>query len=454
VQEGLLRRILAYRRNDFLCWTNPGACIGETIPGEWVNTWTTAKLLVVLAEQAARTGDQRLRRECRRMVEALRGLALWDARRAYYWGIAPWKDGQWLLRNWCQYHGRNYPWTVEPLLRYYECTGDEEGLALARAFADGMLEEVQPEMGNQRVDPATGAFVGHVHLHTHAVWGVAHLGAVLGERRYLPQGEYRTEICVLGDMVSLGAWLARGGRPHYWDTVERTIRNELRRSQFAITPAFVALFERLHADEPAGVVREALAALRAIEGGFVAQATFDDWVSYPGSPKLGAPGLSANGIQMMGCCPPEGMRALWEAWNGVVETRPGEVYVHLAFSRDHQAASVRACRPEDGRLEVTARAPGRYLIRPPAWSDRSEWALTRNGTAVPARWGGPAEAYVVAADVRPGEVLTATWPVPSFTQRFTARSVPGREQQVTVRWAGSRVLGVEPAGQHLPMFRG
>jgi hypothetical protein len=89
VQEGLLRRILAYRRNDFLCWTNPGACIGETIPGEWVNTWTTAKLLVVLAEQAARTGDQRLRRECRRMVEALRGLALWDARRAYYWGIAP-----------------------------------------------------------------------------------------------------------------------------------------------------------------------------------------------------------------------------------------------------------------------------------------------------------------------------------------------------------------------------
>lgn len=477
VQDGLWQRLLGYRRGDFLCWTNPGACIGETIPGEWVNTWTTAKLLMPLAERAARTGDPRLRQEARRMVEALRRLAVWDGPRAYYWGIAPWKDGQWLLRNWCQQHGRNYPFAVEPFLRYYECTGDEEGLALARAFADGMLDEVQPEMGSQRVDAGSGAFCGHVHLHTHAVWGVAHLGAVLGERRYLdwaarvhdfvlaqgtdfgwypefvPQGDYRTEICVVGDMVSLGAWLARGGRPHYWDVVERTVRNELRASQFAITPAFAALFQQVHADQASGVVRDAMAALRRFEGGFVAQAAFDDWVSYPGSPRLGAAGLYANGIQMMGCCPPEGMRALWEAWRGVVETRAEGVYVNLAFSRDHQAAAVRAFRPEDGRIEVAARQPGRYHLRPPAWSDRAAWTLTRNGTAVPVHWGGPCQAYVVCEDVRPGDILTVTWPVLAFSQRFAARSVPGREQRVSVRWAGSRVVGVEPAGQHLPMFR-
>jgi hypothetical protein len=476
VQDGLRQRLCRYRRADHLCWTNPGACIGETIPGEWVNTWTTAKLLVSLADEVARHGDPALRQETRQMFLALRDLAIWDGSRAYYWGIAPYKDGQWLLRNWCQSHGRNYPWVVEPLVRYYEATGDEEGLALAKAFAEGMLDEVQPEMGAQRVDPATGAFKGHVHLHTHAVWGVAHLGAVLGERRYLdwaakvhdfvvaqgtdygwypefaPQGEYRTEICVVGDMVSLGANLARGGQPQLWDTVERTVRNELARSQFALTPAFVRLFETLHRDQPAAVVDQALADLRRLEGGFVAQATFDDWVSYPGTPTLGSAGLYANGIQMMGCCPPEGMRGLWEAWNSIVEPGADGVRINLAFSREHEAASVRASRPGDGRLEVTAKRPGRYLIRPPAWSDRDGWGLTRNGAPTPVRWGGPRQAYVVGDHVQPGETLVVTWPVSAFTQSFAARSVPGREPQITTRWVGSQVVGVEPKGQHLPMF--
>jgi len=476
VQEGVLRRLVGYRRADGLCWTNPGACIGETVPGEWVNTWTTGKLLYVLAEEVARCGDRVLRQQTRRMFEALRHLALWQGDRAYYWGIAPWKDGQWLLRNWCQSHGRNYPWIIEPLVRYHECTDDPEALDLAVAFANGVLDEVQPEMGSQRVNPETGAFTGHIHLHTHHAWGMAHLGALLGERRYLdwaakvhdfvlaqgtdygwypefvPQGEYRTEICVVGDMVSLGAWLARSGRPEYWDRVERSVRNLLARSQFALTPAFVALFERLHADQPASVVAQALKELRRLEGGFVAQATFNDWVSYPGSPRLGAAGLYANGIHMMGCCPPEGMRGLWEAWNGIVETRPEGVYVNLAMSRPHPAATVTAFAPGAGRLDVRARRGGTYFLRPPAWSDRSGWALRRDGVTAPALWGGPRQAYVICRDVRPGEELSLTWPVPAFTQVFAARSVPGRDTRVTTRWVGSQVVDAEPRGEHLPLF--
>lgn len=476
VELGVHRRIEGYLGKDHLCRLNPGACIGETIAGEWVITWTTGKLLYRLSEEFQRTGDKKLKAKTRKIFLALKKIALWDGDRAFYWGIAPYKDGQWLLRNWCQSHSRNYPWIVEPLVRYWECTGDEDALSLAKAFTEGFLDEVQPEMGGQRVDPETGAFCGHVHLHTHAVWGVAHLGAALGERRYLdwarkvhdfvvsvgtdygwypefsPQGEYRTEICVVGDMVSLGAWLARGGRPHYWDTVERTVRNELRRSQFSLTPAFVDLFERIHEKKPKPQVKAALAALRAIEGGFVAQASFDDWVSYPGNPDLGAPGLNNNGIQMMGCCPPEGMRALWETWNGIVERRKEGVFVNVAITRDHPAAKVQAFRPEDGRIEVTAKAAGTYFIRPPAWSDRAEWRLARNGKDAPALWGGPAQAYVVCKDVKRGEKLAATWPALRFTQTFAPKSVSGRDYKLTVKWLGNHVTDIEPRGQRLPMF--
>jgi hypothetical protein len=413
-------------------------------------------------------------------------MALWDGPRAYYPGIAPYKDGQWLRRGWCATHARNYPFIVEPLVRYWECTGDGEALDLAKAFAEGFLAGSQADMGELHIDSETGAFQNHVHLHTHATWGMAHLGAALGERRYLdwvdkayrfvlsqgtdygwypefiPQGEWRTEICVVGDMVANGAWLAQGGRPDYWDHVERTIRNEIRRSQFFLTPDFLELFARLHKDKPASVVDGAMVELRKIEGGFVAQSTFNDWVGYDGT--LGQPGMNANGIQMMGCCPPEGMHALWEAYLGVVQQHDGTVWVNMNLHRDHGAARVAAYRPEAGRMDVQAKTPGRYMLRPPAWAPRDQVqsaSRDREGAVVSAsrdrkgavHFAGPQDAYVQVDNVATGDILTLTWPAPKFTQIFQPISVPGRSEKFTVSWCGNEVLDVSPAAKYLPMFK-
>ncbi|MBI2192613.1 MAG: hypothetical protein HYU36_11580 [Planctomycetes bacterium] len=476
VERGVRRRVLSYLREDHLAWINPVAYIGQPIDGYWVGTWTSAKLLVSLSEDYARTGDLGARKQARAIFEALRNIAQWDGDKAYYWGIAPYKEGEWLLKGWCEEHGRNYPFIVEPCVRYGECTGDEEALDLARAFTEGFLAGSQPDQRELRIHPETGAFQRHVHCHTHAVWGVAHLGVVLGEQRYLdwarrvhefvlangtdfgwypefiPQGEYRTEICVVGDMVSLGAWLARGGWPHYWDPIERTIRNELRRSQFFLTPEFLDLFQRLHKGKPQGVLDGALADLRRLEGGFVAQASFDDWVSYP--EHLGQAGLSRNGIQMMGCCPPEGMRGLWEAWCAIVEERPEGVFINMSLTRDHPAAKVTASLPEFGHLRVEACKSTPYYLRPPAWVERDQVALFRNGQQVPVTWGGAANAYVFCSAVSHGDLLELSYPVPSFIQTFTPTSVPKREASVTVRWVGNTVVGVKPRGKWLPMFNG
>jgi hypothetical protein len=479
VEKGVRRRIAGYPRRDGLMWVNPAAWTGpeEAVTEEWATTWGSAKLLFSLSETYERTRDPADAQQAREILLALKQIARWDGAKAFYpGGGTPWRGGQWLKRGWARTHYHNYPFVVEPAVRYYECTGDREGLDLAIAFADGFLAGSQPDMGEQQIDPKTGAFKQHVHIHTHAVWGVAHLGAVLRESRYLewarraydfvlaqgtdfgwypefiPQGEYRTEICVVGDMTSIAAWLARGGQPGLWDNVERTVRNELRRSQFSLTPAFVKLFREVHRDRPADEVRQALDELKRLEGGFVAQASFDDWVSYPGSPKLGSPGLNANGVHMMGCCPPEGMRALWEAWNGVVETTAASVQVNLCLTRDHPAVRVQACRPECGRLEVTAKQFGSYLLRPPAWANHESVQLVRNGKPCPMAWSGPGNAYVLCPEVRPGDALVLMWPVPRFTQTFVPQSIPDRKAPLTVRWVGNEVVGVEPRGKHLPMF--
>jgi hypothetical protein len=417
------------------------------------------------------------------MFLALAKLANRDAQgRAFFpHGAAPWRNGEWLHLHdtggqggWGGVLSYGYPCIVEPLVRYWECTGDAEALKLARAFADGHLACIQPDMGEQRIDPHTGAFRSHVHLHTHEIWGVAHLGAVTGEARYLdwaerayrfvlsqgtdygwypefiPQPEYRTEICVVGDMTSIAACLARGGRPEFWDHVERTVRNQLRASQFRLTQEFVVLFRTVHKDKPQADVEQALAELRKIEGGFVAQPTFDDWVAFPDW--LGSPGLYGNGIQMMGCCPPEGMRGLWEAWTGIVVEKNEGIFINLSLSRRHPAADVTAYAPAAGRLDVQARKAGDYFLRPPAWVAKDAVTLDRANGAGGLEWGGPANAYAVCRDVRSGERLTLRWPVPRFTQVFVPQSVQGRSDTLTVHWLGNQVLGVEPRGRYLPVF--
>ncbi|MCC6443997.1 MAG: hypothetical protein IT210_11150 [Armatimonadetes bacterium] len=474
VEKGVRARIRSYQKEDRLVWVNPVAYIGQPISGTWATTWSSAKLMQSLAESYEREGNAEDIEEARAIFRALKAITLWDGDRAYYPGIAPYRDGQWLKIGWCADHGRNYPFIVEPCVRLWEVSGDEEALDFARAVAEGFLSGVQPDQREMKIDPETGAFQGHVHLHTHAVWGVAHLGAVLSESRYLdwagrayefvrasgadygwypefiPQSEYRSEICVVGDMVSTGVWLARGGMPHCWDHVERTVVNMLSQSQFFLTPGFLALFHRIHQGRPSEEIESAIRELRKLEGGFAAQPAFDDWVSYPD--KMGEPGTSANGLQMMGCCPPEGMRGLWEAWQGALEERREGVYINMALTRSHRAAKVTAYQPACGRLDIEARRPGDYFLRPPAWADRTSAKLLRNGQNEALRWCGPAEAYVKCPALLPGDMLTVTWPVPAFAQTFVPTSVPGRQQPVTVRWTGNRVTGVEPQGSYLPMF--
>lgn len=468
---GVRARVEGYQREDGLSWANPVAFVGSPIEGYWASTWASAKLMFSLAERYAATGDESLKAWVHRIVLGLKGLASWEGDRAFYpGGPCPWKDGEWLREGWAESHSRNYPPIVEPLVRAWECCGDQDALDLARAFTEGFLAYSQPGQGDHQIDRLTGSFRAHVHIHTHSIWGVAHLGAVLGEQRYLdyaqavhefvrgygtdygwypehiPQYMPVTEICVVGDMTGLAAWLARAGRTGYWDVVERTIRNTIRRSQFFLTPQFVALFERVHAAKGPAIIAAALAELKRYEGGFVAQPTFNDWVGDPRT--LGAYGQACSGIHMMGCCPPEGMHALWEAWCGTVVEGAEGVFVNMNFTGDHEAASVAASRPQDGRMTVTAKRAGTYFLRAPGWADRESVRL--NGQ--PVQWGGPEAAYAVSDGVSGGDVLTLTWAVPSFTQSHLAYSVPGCETPLTVKWVGNEVQAVTPRGEYLPLF--
>jgi len=484
IAAGVRRRILGYLREDGLCWTLAKA--GSRLDGAFANPWSTGKLLISLAEDYRRTGNAALREPCRWMFEALRDRAEWIEGRAYYaGGNSYWNERGWAITDGSFYHPAM---VLEPIVTYYELFRDEEALTFAVAFAEGEMANDQwehaivrdttkltPEQEEQRqltssvalwpVAPpgadmavrADGSFDHHSHMRGHQGWGMAHLGALTGEPRliawskrlldfYLRRGtDYgwipesmtvprRSETCAVADVVNIAEWVAKSGYPEYWDVVERFTRNYLREAQFFFSPEYEALYRTLYPGEEG---EHGLALARDFEGAFQGAMGLTDRCFTP------------NAMDMMGCCVPEGMRALYAAWRNTVVDEPDAVRVNMCFDRDAPAARVASFLPGEGRMTVTSKIAKPFLLRPPAWATREGVQVQHNGRTLPVAWDG---AYVRVDDVQPGDTLALSYPLPSFIQR---QPMPGEEstRELTVCWLGNTVLSLEPAGEQLPLYR-
>jgi len=489
-EAGLRRRILGYVREDGLSWVPMHHyCIPDLKDFEpAVSPWATAKTMVSLAETYARTENPQAKALARKLFLGLKGLASWEGRRAYYrGGSGPWREGKWIDSFMTVMH----PVVVEPLVRYWECTGDDEAGEFALAVAEGMLANLQSNLGDHRI-LEDGSFLGHVHATGHAVWGLAHLGALSAERRYLDwarqvyqfvvgrQGtDYgwipewiaerhdgrafntgRGEVCAVSDMVSIGACLARAGYSQYWDWIERCIRNYLRAVQFSVTPEYEAEYRRLHGER----ADQGLPVMRELEGGFLGATLPNSWLD------------REDHMDMMGCCSPEGMRALYTAWTNVVTESNEGVLVNLSFNRDAPAARVVSFAPEQGRLTVVAKRAGDFFLRPPAWAanaDRSASGASaevkgyRDGRSVPVEWRRD---YVVFKAAPAGQELSITYPLLSFRQQVEVpcadyaaewldqstlvqkRRGEAAGKRYLLYWLGNTVAGLEPQSPTLPIL--
>jgi len=459
VEQAIWKRLLGYVRDDGLSWLPPYCLNCNDSDHEAAALgWTTGETIVSLVERYVRTGDRALLDQAGRMVRGLRELASWDTGRTWYpGGLGGWRDGQWMMTG-CS---DQLPCILHPVCRYYEVSGDEEALAFARAMADGFLAGLQQNLGANRIGP-DGSFGGYnCHLHMRAVLGVAHLGALTHDPRYIewarrpyqflldkgtdwgwfPEsvGRNFSETCATGDMTDVAVRLAQAGYPEYWDHVERFVRNYCRAAQFAVTPEFEARYRAVHQDNPEQA-EAGLRMMRNMEGGFVACLRGNDWVVSD----------DGNSMNMMGCCPPEGMRAVYLAWSNTVTEDARGVWVHMSLNRDAPQAQVVSYLPDQGRLTVVTRRAGDFHLRPPAWTPRGEVRAYRDGQEAPAEWSGD---YVRFAAAREGEELTLTYPLVRFTQRV-AIGPDEAPETYTYTWLGNAVLSVEPRGQWLPIFTG
>lgn len=486
IAKGVRTRILKLLRDDGLCWVETSAF--AALPGVWANQWTTGKLLVSLSNDYKRTHNESLRNPCRKMFEALRSRADYAAGRAYYAG----GNSCWNEKGWAITDATAYPpaMLLEAMVAYYEAFHDEESLKFAVAIADGEMAHDQwnnwimkdpgklTDEQKKQVKLTTsiaiwptapldqdlsvrpdGSFDHHCHMRGHQGRGMAHLAAITREPRlvawnkrlldfFLARGtDYgwipesmtfpaRSETCAVADVIDMTACMANCGYPSYWDTVERFIRNYIHEAQFFVTPEYERLYRQLHPGEEG---EKGLAMARDFEGAFQGAMGLNDRC------------FESATMDMMGCCVPEGMRAIHTAWLNTVTHEETEVRVNMCFNRDAPEAKVVSFAPHQGRMTVTARVADDFALRPPVWAPRGQVKAYRNGQNVPAKWR---DDYVVFDKVSPNEVLTMTWPVLQLVQKQQVKNVPNQpDREITVTWLGNTVVKIDPVGATLPLYR-
>lgn len=460
VERAIRQRLMEYVKEDGLCWLTP-YCLncddiesrkkqGKSTSKPCGLSWTTGELLMSLIEQHVRSGDKKVVKLVNKLAKGLKSIANWDTGRAYYaGGMGGWCDGDW-FKTGCS---DRYPCILEPIARYIEVTDDQETLEFAEAFADGMIADLQANLGDNRI-LSDGSFKGsNCHLHMRATLGIIHLGVLMRNTRYIewgrrvydfmisqgtdwgwfPEsvGRNNSETCATGDMADCAAWLARAGYSRYWDDLERFVRNYVREAQFFITPEYEALYRRLHKEKNAEQVEEGLKDARNFEGGFIARLT-------PNSL------MNGNSMSMMGCCPPEGMRTLHIAWRNVITESSEGCFVNLSFNRDAPQAQVVSFASHVERLSVIVKNPGNFFLRPPSWATRTEVKAYRGSQKTESKWKGD---YIVFKDSNKSEELTITFPVLSFKQ-----TVEINNQLYDYDWIGNTVVDVNPSSKKFPLF--
>jgi len=460
IENAIRSRILSYVKSDGLCWNSPCA-MGSGDREAAASPWSTGHLLRSSAERYQRTGDEVNHKLCRKLVEGLKLLATSYGNLMYYeGGLSQWRNGKWI--NAVQDF---YPSIVNPLIRYWEICREQDVLEFAEMMAEGIVQGIQSSLDNSRIRADGSHTSTNCHLVMRAVLGVAQVGLITGNSRYVewarrtyeftrangtdwgwypeniktPEKRYWSETCITGDMVECATAFAMTGYSEYWDHIERSVRNYLPEAQFFLKPEFVDFYRSTHFNKTDDEIKYGLKMLKKFEGGFLARQRPNDWV-YRRDGRLQ--------VNMMGCCPPEGMRALYTAWINTVREENDGVYINMCLDRDSSAASVTTYAPQFGRLDVEVRRQADYYVRPPSWAPQEDINVSVNGKGIIPKWK---RSYIRVSGVKPGDVIRMDYMLPVFTQTV-AIGCEHSEELYKVHWIGNDIEEVTPHGKYLPIF--
>jgi len=474
IETAFHKRLIDYIEPDGGVWTHPG-CYNEGKinavykPENYVyHTWGATKILKALSEDYLRTGNTETKDLARKVMLSLKKQATWqnDSLCFFRQGMGALnRDGSVVPNGWNIHPAP----VVEPLVTYYLATNDKEGLDFAEAYAEGIMQNIQP--GGIRFS-SDGSFkkpLGHSHATMHALWGVAHLGAITGKKKYIDFAKRSfdwmlsrgtgtgwfpampsscNETCCISDMISNAACIAQGGYPQYYDYAERYMRNYISNLQFIVTDNFKQYYRKVNGTKNPEDIEKALIELEKFQGGIIGGSGLNDWEN------VLLDGVS--GFEMFGCCVPEGMRAIYTTWSNTIAHNPASslgpegVYVNMSFNVNSALGDVCSFMPEQGRLTVKSKVKDIFFLRPPHWISKTQVNAFINAKPVKIKWSD----NYVKLEAKPDDELTITYPLISFSHDVDSLWKEKPDLKMTFHWLGNMVISTNPAPTKTPLFTG
>lgn len=263
-----------------------------------------------------------------------------------------------------------YSVLIDPLVQRYVLVKDVDALELATGLANFIVS-------HSHFFTVRTEFSGHVNSALQTAIGLAKLGRVTGQDKYVAKAkglydfirrstsafgwvpEYmkwqliadeRCEACCTGNMMICAIELVDCGFPEYWDDVHRFWRNHLSQSQVTET-SFIEQDSCEHNDTEQRTYKRIAERVR---GGFSGCTT-------PNSVSLAryrgiAPSCSATAPQ-----------AMLKAWRRTSEFLRGNLVVNFPVNYEDANAKITVGYPNKGFIRVKLKRPCRVIVRVFPW---------------------------------------------------------------------------------------
>ncbi len=360
-----------------------------------------------------------------------------------------------------------FAWTMMGLAQFFRYTGygpaGELTSKLTRYFRKhARFFDAKGRFLPEEPDGAENGLSAHLHGHTYPLLGMLDLALAtqdselvefvregyehckrLGEglTGYFPEGldprqQRFSEICGVADMIALGLKLTEAGAGDYWDEVDRWTRNMFAEGQLV---RYDWMY-RVGAGQPHFPIdnmyeTDEQVAERSV-GAFASEPSPNDWF---GSREQGGNSLISH------CCTGNGTRTIYYLWENVVHKRGHTLQVNLLLNHASQWADVDSHIPYVGQVDVKVKHPVDLSIRIPEWVKPADAVCRVAEVERPLGWAGR---YAEIGEVKPGDVVTLTFPITEHSE-----TVWIEKRKYTLVRKGNDIVAIDPPGQICPLYQ-
>lgn len=473
IDQAWARNLLQSMGPDGLYYTPLSAVAGNLPKGDEEPVFDgsiSGRVLGSLTVNYRVTGDEIWNETARRYVDRMRELAITVNGNAFFpkfryrpnEKISREETQDAIDRMWDQTTGetaRNIclaqTWIIVGLAQYYSASGYEP----ARELAQGLVNYMQ-------ASNYVNEWSSHFHCVSLGIHGLVELAEATGDRKLADLAAQAYEVarsgersiampsigyfvnerqpgfdfmegCTVGDMTAIALKLARLGMgDRYWEDVDIYMRNYMVEDQIRYP----------------GQVAPYLAKLAVSDQAKPTPVEFNHLVDQLPERLVGAWNLHFWPNDLFAvtyfdtCCSGNISRALYYAWESILERNGDTLTVNLLLNRASPWADVTSYIPYTGRVEIKAKEPfDAARIRVNYWIDKTQIVCRIDGEERSVSWAG---SYLITGPVEAGQTIDLAFPMRERTE-----TVSSWHHSYRATFRGNEVVEMHPQGENAPLFQ-